>query len=72
MLGHDVGQPDARTVAVGFVGQVTHHDAADVRMHELGYTPDQHPADDVGIHPRARDVLSHLINHEDINVIERQ
>lgn len=60
--GDDVGEADAVGVAVRLVGQVEHHDAGRARRLRLFDAGQEHAADDIGVHARARDILADLLD----------
>ena len=66
--GRQVGQPDPHRVAVRFRRQVQHHQGTIIRLTRSAL-PAPH-ADHVGIHPGAADILSHLVDDEDVQVVE--
>lgn len=70
--GDDVGEADAVGVAVGFVGQVEHHDPGHARGLRLFDAGQEHAADDVGVHARARDILADLLDDQQVNALDEE
>ena len=70
--GHEVDEADAGDVARRDRGEPEQHDHRHTRRVEVGEAGDPEPPGDVGVERRARDVLAALLDHQHVDLGERQ
>ena len=71
-FGRQVGEADSDDVAMAFVRNVEHDEPSHDRTVEIGLSLDEEPADDVGVHARARVVFPQLADDQKVDLVERE